>query len=116
MPARNVVLGIRPERLVRGDPLSAMIQATVVMIENLGSEEIAHLVTAACLTLALRGPRPLGLTTGTAVGLDVTVTDVHLFDAASGRRLAWRQQAVQDAQPLVAQHAGVMAAPDHAPV
>ncbi|HEX3788495.1 MAG TPA: ABC transporter ATP-binding protein [Pseudonocardiaceae bacterium] len=92
LPAREVVLGIRPENLLRVDPATAMIRATVELVENLGSEEIACLTTdQGDSTLALRGPRPLGLTPGTAVGLDVAATDVHLFDAAGGRRLAWQE-------------------------
>ncbi len=92
-PAREVLLGVRPERLVPTDPAAAgragaMITATVAAIENLGSDEVAQLRTPGGAPLALRGPRPLGL--GTAVGLTVAPADVHLFDPGSGRRLAWQ--------------------------
>jgi multiple sugar transport system ATP-binding protein len=88
---RAVTLGVRPENLVRADPGGAMIRARVEQVENLGSEEIAHLrTTPGGAALALRGRRPLGLAEGAAVGLDVAPTDVHLFDADTGRRLAWQ--------------------------
>ena len=93
-PARDVVCGIRAERLVRADPSTAMITTTVTTIENLGSDEIAHLRTPGGVTLALRGPRPLGIQPGAIVGLNAAPADVHLFDPASGRRLVWRQEAL----------------------
>ncbi len=97
VPARDVLLGVRPERLVLAGPDSdAMITTTVTTVENLGSEEIAHLRTPGGVTLALRGPRPLGLAADGALGLTVAPSDLHLFDPASGRRLAWRPEAATD--------------------
>jgi multiple sugar transport system ATP-binding protein len=94
--AREVLLGIRPEKLVPADPGAPgpMITATVAAIENLGSDEVAQLRTPDGAALALRGPRPIGLGgPGTAVSLTVAPADVHLFDPASGRRLAWQPAA-----------------------
>lgn len=90
VPGRDVLLGVRPERLVPVDPSAAMITTAVTAIENLGSDEIAYLGTPGGATLALRGPRPIGLAVGSAVGLTVAPANVHLFDPASGRRLLWR--------------------------
>jgi multiple sugar transport system ATP-binding protein len=98
-PAREVLLGIRPERLVPADPAAAdavgpVITATVTAIENLGSEEVAQFRTPGGAPLALRGPRPLGLGgPGAAVSLTVDPADIHLFDPASGHRLAWQAAA-----------------------
>jgi ABC-type sugar transport system ATPase subunit len=97
-PAREVLLGIRPERLAPADPGPAgpMITATVAAIENLGSEEVAQLRTPGGAPLALRGPRPLGLGgPGAAVSLTVNPADIHLFDPASGHRLAWQAAATE---------------------
>ncbi|MCX4091545.1 ABC transporter ATP-binding protein [Nocardia sp. alder85J] len=96
-PTREVVLGIRPESLVRADATTAPIRATVELVENMGHEEVAYL-DAGGTRLALRGPRPLGLAPGATTGLTVPLGAIHLFDAATGRRLAWRDTA-QTAQP-----------------
>ena len=96
VPARKVLLGVRPERLVPADPSTAMITTAIATIENLGSDEIAHLRTPGGAALALRGPRPLGLEVGANLGLNAAPVDVHLFDPASGRRLSWRQEAAPE--------------------
>jgi multiple sugar transport system ATP-binding protein len=98
-PAREVLLGIRPERLARVEPAAAgpggaQVTATVAAIENHGSDQVAHLRTPGGAPLLLRGARPLGLGgPGTAVSLTVAPADVHLFDPGSGRRLAWQAAA-----------------------
>jgi multiple sugar transport system ATP-binding protein len=95
-PAREVLLGIRPERLVPADaatagPAGVMITATLEAVENLGSEEVAQLRTPGGARLALRGPRPLRLgDPGDPVSLTAAPASLHLFDPESGRRLAWR--------------------------
>ncbi|MGH3250122.1 MAG: ABC transporter ATP-binding protein [Trebonia sp.] len=94
-PARDVLLGIRPERFALAGPDTAMITATVTVVENLGNDEVAYLRTPDGAPLAVRGPRPLGLAPGATAGLAVTPADVHLFDPANGRRLAWRPAAGQ---------------------
>ena len=92
-PDRPVTLGFRPENLVLADPGTAMLRAEVTLVENLGSEEIAHLRTAAA-RLTLRGPRPLDLSPGSHVGLDIPADAVHLFDPTTGRRLGWQETPV----------------------
>jgi multiple sugar transport system ATP-binding protein len=102
-PAREVLLGIRPERLALAGPGSAgpgsagsggaMITATATVVENLGNDEVAHLQTPDGALLAVRGPRPLGLEAGATAGFTVAPADVRLFDPVSGRRLAWRPAA-----------------------
>jgi multiple sugar transport system ATP-binding protein len=94
-PAREVLLGVRPERLVPVEPAvaatGAMITATVAATENLGSDEVAQLRTPGGAPLAMRGPRPLGLGgRGAAAAFTVAPAHVHLFDPESGRRLVWR--------------------------
>ncbi|NUS58911.1 MAG: ABC transporter ATP-binding protein [Streptomycetaceae bacterium] len=101
-PARDVVLGIRPEHLVPVSPESGAdadtvrIRAVVSAVENLGSEEVALCRPApssdgdAAPRIAFRGPRPLGVKPGDPVTLTAPVDRLHLFDADSGRRLVWR--------------------------
>ncbi|MEU8134817.1 ABC transporter ATP-binding protein [Streptodolium elevatio] len=104
VPARDVVLGVRPEHLT---PTSAetpgdilRIRAVVEAVENLGSEEVAlcragtatGVPTGAADRIAVRGPRPLGLVPGEPVTLTAPTDRIHLFDAGSGRRLVWREQ------------------------
>ncbi|WP_410656942.1 ABC transporter ATP-binding protein [Amycolatopsis sp. lyj-112] len=98
-PTREVVLGIRPEHLVRTAGVPAL-QAVVRLVENLGSEELAH-CTVGAAKICLRGPRPLGLVTGDRVGLTAAPEHLHLFDRHSGRRLVWQPVPARlDAAPV----------------
>ncbi|MEV0776462.1 ABC transporter ATP-binding protein [Streptomyces sp. NPDC050428] len=89
IPERPVTLGVRPEHLTVSAPGDTGIRGVVRAVENLGSEEVAH-VLAGESRLCLRGPRPLGLRVGDPVHLTVQPRHLHLFDPASGRRLTWR--------------------------
>jgi multiple sugar transport system ATP-binding protein len=98
-PARQVVLGIRPEHLVRTSGRPGL-HAVVRLVENLGSEEVAHCAVGNA-PICLRGPRPLGLVTGDRVGLTAATEHVHLFDRETGRRLVWQSvPAPLDATPV----------------
>ena len=108
-PPRKVTLGVRPESLLLADPIAAMIRATADVVENLGSEEVAHLSTPGGAKLALRGLRPLGVRPGAALGVNVASADVHLFDAASGRRLAWHPAAPTPPGPPAGEHGATRA-------
>jgi multiple sugar transport system ATP-binding protein len=93
--ARDVVLGVRAEHLTVVDPVPvtepgrARLRGTVRLVENLGSEEVAHCLVGDA-RLPVRGPRPLGLAAGDPVTLTAPVDRIHLFDPAGGRRLVWR--------------------------
>jgi len=82
---RDVLVGVRPEHLRIGTG-DARLHGTVRLVENLGGEEVAH-VEVGGGRVALRGPRPLGLTVGDAVSLTCDPDRIHLFSATSGRRL-----------------------------
>ena len=92
---RDVVLGIRAEHLTLLDPAApdrpgeARLRGTVRLVENLGSEEVAHCLVGDA-RLPVRGPRPLGLAAGDAVTLTTAAERIHLFDPTGGRRLVWR--------------------------
>ncbi|MDN5914545.1 MAG: ABC transporter ATP-binding protein [Pseudonocardia sp.] len=83
---RDVLLGIRAEHLVLTHASTAPLRGVVRLVENLGSEEVAHCLVGEA-RLSVRGPRPLGLATGDSVGLTTAPDHIHLFDPASGRRL-----------------------------
>jgi multiple sugar transport system ATP-binding protein len=82
----EVLVGIRPEHLVPEG--TGELRARVDIVENLGSEEVAE-CDLGDQRVAVRGPRPLGLTAGTPTALSVRPEHVHLFARQSGRRLAW---------------------------
>jgi multiple sugar transport system ATP-binding protein len=92
---RDVVLGIRAEHVTILDPAAApepgraRLRGTVRLVENLGSEEVAHCLVGDA-RLPVRGPRPLGLAAGDPVNLTTSADRIHLFDPAGGRRLVWR--------------------------
>ncbi|MFC5784670.1 ABC transporter ATP-binding protein [Streptomyces aureus] len=90
VPARPVVLGIRPEHLVVAGEGDAGVRGVVSTVENLGSEEVAHVRVGSEGRMSLRGPRPLGLRAGDPVRLTAPPGRLHLFDPDSGRRLAWQ--------------------------
>ncbi|SFP70098.1 ABC transporter ATP-binding protein [Amycolatopsis rubida] len=97
-PEQEVILGIRPEHLSFA-PLTEepgarpLLRGTVSALENLGSEEVA-LCAVGDATVAVRGPRPLGVVPGEAVALTALPERIHLFDGPSGRRLVWRPETV----------------------
>ncbi|MEU0539816.1 ABC transporter ATP-binding protein [Nocardia sp. NPDC005978] len=82
-----VTAGVRPERL-RIDP-DGDFRGRVRLVENLGSEELVHLDTAAG-PLCARLPRPCGVVRGAHLALRADPTDLHLFHADSGLRLRWQ--------------------------
>ncbi|MFW0783456.1 sn-glycerol-3-phosphate ABC transporter ATP-binding protein UgpC [Gordonia sp. CPCC 206044] len=92
---RAVLLGIRPEHLV---PVSAnhpgpTLRGRVDIVENLGSEEVADCLLGET-RISVRGPRPIGLTSGQSTTLAVDPERIHLFSAQSGRRLTWQSESV----------------------
>jgi multiple sugar transport system ATP-binding protein len=91
LPQREVVLGIRPENLMRSTAPEPMLRASVHSIENLGADEVAHCFVGDS-ELRVRGPRPLGLAAGEHVTFAIAPEQVHVFDRATGRRLRWSPQ------------------------
>ncbi|WP_018685802.1 ABC transporter ATP-binding protein [Actinokineospora enzanensis] len=89
MPARPVILGVRPEHLRLTTPEDAALRGVVRTVENLGSEEVAHCLVGDA-RVCVRGPRPLGLRAGDPAHLTAAPETLHLFDPDSGRRLAWQ--------------------------
>jgi multiple sugar transport system ATP-binding protein len=94
-PRRAVTLGVRPEHLAvaAADHDGPAMRGIVDVVENLGNEEIAFCTTPGG-SVAIRGPRPLGLALGQAVTLSARPEHFHLFDETSGRRLRWHSPAL----------------------
>ncbi|MBC3194498.1 ABC transporter ATP-binding protein [Pseudonocardia sp. C8] len=91
-PEHEVLLGIRPEHLVRAaDDAALRLDAVVEAVENLGSEEVAQCRVGGA-PVAMRGPRPLRLAPGDRVALTCALADLHLFDATTRRRLRWADE------------------------
>ncbi|SDD34590.1 ABC transporter ATP-binding protein [Actinokineospora iranica] len=88
--SQDVVLGIRPEHLRIGGAHPGL-RGVVRLVENLGSEELAHVVVGDA-RVCLRGSRPLDLATGDAVTLSAAPQHIHLFHRESGKRLVWRDE------------------------
>jgi multiple sugar transport system ATP-binding protein len=91
-PAADVTLGVRPEHLRIDDasttPRGITAHATVVTVENLGSEEIIY-CTVGARQLAVRTGRTDTISVGQTVTLSASLEHVHLFDRATGVRLEW---------------------------
>lgn len=86
----EVLVGVRPEHLKRAPEIcdGPLFSGTVVAIENLGSEEIAF-CNIGGQQIAVRGPRPLGMSVGETLTLTAPANRIYLFDPETTRRLIW---------------------------
>jgi multiple sugar transport system ATP-binding protein len=87
MPANvlgPVQIGIRPEHLSLGVEGEGVGDATIRMIEPLGSDTLVHLDAGGTRLVAKVPGIPL-LASGMGVGVQVEPTNVHLFDAGGAR-------------------------------
>jgi sn-glycerol 3-phosphate transport system ATP-binding protein len=84
---RAVTVGLRPEHVAL-DGAAASLQLTVELIEMLGADTIVHgtLRQGGALVLA-RLPGTVRVSVGERVPLAIPREHVHLFDAATGKRL-----------------------------
>ena len=78
------LLGVRPEDVRLGE--GGALAARVVAVEYLGADSIV-MCAAGAETIAVRAPGRVQLVPGAAVRLGWDPDAVHLFEAASGRRL-----------------------------
>ena len=77
-------LGVRPEHVRIG---VGGVQGEVVLVERVGSESYLHLDVATTRVLA-RVDAAVGAAVGDRVGVGIDPEHVHLFDSATGRRVA----------------------------
>jgi ABC-type sugar transport system ATPase subunit len=87
-PPRPVTLGVRPSdlRVVGGD--AGGMAVTVERVEDLGDSWILSLLDAEERPLKLKSDRPLDVSEGAVVAVGFAPEAAHLFDAATGARLA----------------------------
>ncbi|MED5619671.1 ABC transporter ATP-binding protein [Ideonella sp. BN130291] len=86
--ARNAAfVGVRPEALRLTDAGRGQIAAQVELVEALGAETLVYLHTQRGAQIVLRQNSRTSLAAGDAVGVDVDVSHLHLFDT-EGRLLA----------------------------
>ena len=83
---RGAEVGIRPEHVILGD---AGVEATVVLVEPIGSESLVHLRVAET-GLVARVAAETGHRVGEAVRVSALREHAHLFDVGTGERLPWR--------------------------
>ena len=83
---REVVLGVRPEDLQPCMPAEAVFTAQLEVIEPVGNEVFLNLRLGVQALVSRVAPRDLPAP-GTEVPLGLTAGHLHLFDAASGRRI-----------------------------
>jgi len=78
-------VGIRPEHVMLGE---TGVEATVMLVEPIGSEALVHLRVAEAALVA-RAPADAPRSVGDTLRVSLSREHVHLFDAGTGERLPW---------------------------
>jgi multiple sugar transport system ATP-binding protein len=88
VPAGDVIVGVRPHDVIVGRNGAGSVRATVALIEPLGSEQVVHLMLPSnqLVTAVVSPDATLSVAEITSIG--IAADAVHLFDAATGTRLA----------------------------
>lgn len=89
----EIVVGIRPEALVLAPDATGDIAGVVQLTELIGPDLYAHLVVGNASTLVARLDPASGVDKADRVGFAVDQGGVHVFDRASGARVAPRRSA-----------------------
>jgi sn-glycerol 3-phosphate transport system ATP-binding protein len=79
----RVTLGIRPEHVTTGG-----LPARVEMVEDLGASVLVHAQLEGGAAIAFHSPAEAAPARGEELGLGLPPARLHLFDPATGRRLA----------------------------
>jgi ABC-type sugar transport system ATPase subunit len=82
----QIVVGLRPERLVLGEGDDWTVRGTTDVVEMLGAEQYVHF-TASGGSLTARVPRDRPVRVGETVAFTGSARHLYLFDAESGARL-----------------------------
>jgi multiple sugar transport system ATP-binding protein len=85
-PARDVLIGLRPQAVTLCEPGGGAIPASVYAYEMIGREQQVMLAVGPDL-IRWRSAQPRSLSLGMPVGLMLVLDRALLFDAASGRTL-----------------------------
>jgi len=92
-PGRLVTVGVRPEHLVPTGDTASPLRIEVKLVEHLGADTIVYGTCSAIdaaegsglMTLRLNGHHLPAM--GEMIGLGADPADLHLFDAATGKRI-----------------------------
>ncbi|MGG5823463.1 ABC transporter ATP-binding protein [Falsiroseomonas sp. HW251] len=87
-PGQEVVLGLRPEDIARPAEAPARIAARVDLVSPLGSETHVEVSAPGDSSMVLRVPKEWPVREGEALEVGLDPARLHLFDRASGQRLA----------------------------
>ncbi|MCB8839434.1 sn-glycerol-3-phosphate ABC transporter ATP-binding protein UgpC [Aurantimonas sp. VKM B-3413] len=87
-PNGRVTLGIRPEGLVPCAPEEAWFSGTLSVVERLGSQTFGYLDIGRDRMITVELPRDSRVEIGESLSVAGSAAHAHLFDAASGERLA----------------------------
>lgn len=77
---QKVVLGLRPEHLVRGDGAALRFEGPVVAVEHLGGETYIHVAATSGDPLLLKCEGGVGTRVGDTLSFGAPVTACYLFD------------------------------------
>ena len=82
------VIGIRPEHLRKASENTASIRAKLELTEHLGEHVLVHLITDRGTEFIAKSEKMPDAARGEYMYFNVDVSNVHLFEAASGARVA----------------------------
>ena len=103
--SQNLTFGIRPEALVPAE--NGVIEGQVAQVEYLGADAMVECQVGE-QSLLCRAPGQTRLTSGMAIKLAFNVSDLHVFETASGRREDTMRSEIEMA--LSSQNAGSVSA------
>ena len=103
--SQNLTFGIRPEALVPAE--NGVIEGQVAQVEYLGADAMVECKVGE-ESLLCRAPGQTRLTSGMAIKLALNVSDLHVFETASGRREDTMRSEIEMA--LSSQNAGSVSA------
>ncbi len=82
----ELVLGFRPQSAQLAETLSATVRGQIYVTEEMGSQTVVFL-TCGKQRVTIVAPPEFSAATGAALGFTVPVSELHLFDGATGAAL-----------------------------
>ena len=86
--AADTQVGLRPEHLIVVDPVDAVVEGTLELVENLGEYALVHLMTATNVEFIAKTERPPEVPKGSTIAFGVNPQLAHFFNIDSGESLA----------------------------
>ncbi|MFC3073618.1 ABC transporter ATP-binding protein [Shinella pollutisoli] len=87
LPAGPATFGIRPEDLLPCPPEEAWFSGELAVAERLGSQTYGYVEIGEARMLTVEFPRDAPIRVGETIHVRPNTEAIHLFDAASGRRM-----------------------------